>query len=659
MHPIRFPSDTDLSLDWLRTAVRDEDPFRIVTNEPYGDTTREVCLGNGLLAVALGAEGTGGYEHNLAPTRIAGLWAHDRLLLPPDFSIFRYHDGKHAFSRQSGEVHDYEQVLDLGKARCLTRWDWSGKPGRRSRIEISVTVCRHDPGLLLQEMKITPDFEGEVSVEDGVDARRCEAVDRWQSRRWSGGQLTEKLDSGTDHQRGGGGELGDAGEILAFGAPLGIERRTYWMAARLDVEGCDATSEWLRQPAGLFRKTRFHAQPGQAVTLRRFVYVGGEDPDLLDAEAIPDHLSGLHWEQEQATHEAAMTQLWERTQQAGPVRLRCLLNVARHHLFTSARAGRATGLAPLGLCGRRWRGGTLWDADTWIFPALLAIDPDLSRTVPDFRFGNLDAARALARESGLEGAAFPWISTVDGRDVCYLDAFRAERHVSNSVVLAAWKQAEADRDPHWRREVLWPLVREVAAQWVSRAVPDPDGERYHLLNICGPDEAAERVDDNAYTLLTSARVIRWAIELGQESGEPVPAQWEKIAHGFQPHWDEENDIPLEHRDYKGETIKQADTALLVYPWRLIDDPALASRISAYYRTKYPEHPIMMTHPIDGIVDALTGDKDGPWKAFGNMLESFHPPFFTMTESAVPMLYPFLTGYGALLQMMSLLPHEQK
>jgi len=57
-----------------------------------------------------------------------------------------------------------------------------------------------------------------------------------------------------------------------------------------------------------------------------------------------------------------------------------------------------------------YAGHAFWDADTWIFPALLLLHPERAKPMVAFRERTLDAARQRARQRGFDGAMYPWES---------------------------------------------------------------------------------------------------------------------------------------------------------------------------------------------------------------------------------------------------------
>jgi trehalose/maltose hydrolase-like predicted phosphorylase len=55
----------------------------------------------------------------------------------------------------------------------------------------------------------------------------------------------------------------------------------------------------------------------------------------------------------------------------------------------------------MGLSGLGYNGHVFWDADTWMFPALLLLHPELAKSMIDYRYNHLAEAKKNAFEHGL------------------------------------------------------------------------------------------------------------------------------------------------------------------------------------------------------------------------------------------------------------------
>ena len=70
----------------------------------------------------------------------------------------------------------------------------------------------------------------------------------------------------------------------------------------------------------------------------------------------------------------------------------------------------------MGLSGLGYNGHVFWDTELWMYPPLLMLQPDIARSLLEYRFERLEAAKQNAFAHGYKGAQFPWESADDGSE---------------------------------------------------------------------------------------------------------------------------------------------------------------------------------------------------------------------------------------------------
>ena len=55
-----------------------------------------------------------------------------------------------------------------------------------------------------------------------------------------------------------------------------------------------------------------------------------------------------------------------------------------------------------------------WDADVWMLPAMLPLQPEVARAMIGYRKRTSEAAKNNAKEQGLKGAKWVWESAFSG-----------------------------------------------------------------------------------------------------------------------------------------------------------------------------------------------------------------------------------------------------
>ncbi len=85
-----------------------------------------------------------------------------------------------------------------------------------------------------------------------------------------------------------------------------------------------------------------------------------------------------------------------------------------YHLYSFTREGTSLSPSPMGLSGLGYNGHVFWDTELWMFPAVLVLHPELAKSMVEYRFQRLAAAKRNAFSKGYKGAMFPWESAETG-----------------------------------------------------------------------------------------------------------------------------------------------------------------------------------------------------------------------------------------------------
>lgn len=322
-----------------------------------------------------------------------------------------------------------------------------------------------------------------------------------------------------------------------------------------------------------------------------------------------------------------------------------------YHLYSFVREGSGYSIPPMGLSGGSadYLGHIFWDAESWMYPPLLALHPELARSLLDYRFNRLDAARRNAMLNGYRGAEFPWESAASGEEDLWGEYLPRELHVTAVVALAAWDYYRVSQDRDWLRTRGFPLIKEAADFWTS-AVSRKTVGRYDVTHVVAADEYAVDVDNDAFTNGAVRANLTAATAAARVLGvEPNP-QWDRVRQGI-PLLKFSSGVTREHATYQGEKIKQADVNLLAYPLREITDPNQIRRDLEYYSSRVDDTGgPAMTKSIFATLYERLGE---PNKALALLKAGYQPnrrpPFGMLTESVVSDNPYFATGAGGILQ----------
>ncbi|MBW0009200.1 MAG: hypothetical protein JO063_03625, partial [Pseudonocardiales bacterium] len=331
------------------------------------------------------------------------------------------------------------------------------------------------------------------------------------------------------------------------------------------------------------------------------------------------------------------------------------VNASEFYLWSSVAPGINLSISPAGLSSNGYNGHIFWDADTWMYPALLAQHPALAVGMNNYRYQRLGAATAHAQETGFSGARFPWETALDGTEevlppVSVNSEGRYEQHITADVALAQWQYYLATGDRGWLVARGWPVLSQTATFWAGRAQRHADGS-YHITHVTGPDEENPDVDDEAYTNVAAATTLRIATQAARVVEASAPGEWAIIAEGLSPLYEPASGTHPEFAGYQGQLVKQADVTMLQYPWRYPMSAATAQRDVDYYVPRSDLGGPSMDDAINTIDTAATGSPGcSSFVYTQRSVEPFmHDVFYQFSETRTGGAVTFMTGIGGFLQ----------
>jgi len=322
-----------------------------------------------------------------------------------------------------------------------------------------------------------------------------------------------------------------------------------------------------------------------------------------------------------------------------------------YHLYSFTREGTAYSPSPMGLSGLGYNGHVFWDTELWMFPALLVLHPEMAKSMIEYRYQRLDAAKRNAFSHGYKGAMYPWESAETGVEETPVWALSGpfEHHITADVALAAWNYYCVTQDKQWLKEKGWPIISATADFWASRVERNGPG-KYEIKNVVAADEWAENVDNNAFTNAAAKANLNAATAAAKILGITLDADWKNVADNI-PILKLDNGVTKEHASYNGEGIKQADVNLLAYPLKQITDVAQIKKDLEYYETRVPtEGTPAMTQAIFTLLYTRLGDGEKAYHFFKDAYEpNLDPPFRVIAETKGGTNPYFSTGAGGILQ----------
>ncbi|WJV44399.1 discoidin domain-containing protein [Streptomyces flavofungini] len=681
--PPTAPSRADAApASGTSTDCRQGDGWTLDATRVNPEDNHHAFVGNGYLGQRVPPNGAG-YADSKAKTGwplftprydgsfVSGLYAHNKqtaenrqavAALPTwtPLTVTTGGKGSDTFNSSTapGRISAYRQSLSMHCGLVTTTLTWTAADGRRTDLTYEVVADRTDPHVGAVRLKMRPHWSGEATVTDVLDGRGARRV----------------------QQTGGGDRTGGARH--GSGPTMDVAFRTDGTEVKGAVASTlrtghgvhDARERRAGRAAKLTNRQSLTlpVRSGESYELTKFV---GVDTALTsrsprqDATAASRRAAARGWDALMRSHTAAWARLWRSDiEVAGRQReLQTWVRSAQYGLLSSTRKGAANSIAPAGLTSDNYAGLIFWDAETWMYPGLLATRPDLAKSVVDYRYRTRAGARDNARKFGYEGLFYPWNSGSSGnlaKECHSVDPphCRTQIHLQSDISLATWQYYLATKDTQWLRERGWPVMKGIAEFWADRVHRNADGS-YSIKDTAGPDEYSNGVDDAVFTNAGAATSLRHAARAAKLLGERAPAKWTSIADRVRIPYDKERKVFEQYDGYKGSKIKQADTVLLMYPleWPM-PDGAAAATLDYYAQRTDPDGPAM-TDSVHAIDAAGIGEPG--CSTYTYLERSIKPfvrgPFAQFSEArgdkagaedplAGSPAHDFLTGKGGFLQI---------
>jgi trehalose/maltose hydrolase-like predicted phosphorylase len=582
----------------------------------------------------------------------------------------------------SGWFKDYRQTLNLHDATLTTSYTYVDH-GRSTRVEVVTFVSEASTHLAATQLSITPDFDGTVELSFALNLWAPHQP-RLPLAKLTGDEMQEAVAAhdmrltaiapatpdrapiwyhGDTHVLDADGDTGSLtlrldgraegglamGEAAAVALPQGMTpaaatlyKSPYRLALDLKVEVA----------AG--KTYRF----GKIVAASREGWGGDGRADLALASAARTE----GFDRLIAEHRAAWGRLWSSDVEIdGDPQAETVVHSDLYYLLSTSTADTRWPIAACGL-SPGYTGHAFWDGDTWIFPALLLLHPERAKSLVMFRAHTLPAAEERARARGLQGAMFPWESdpqygTEQTPHFAYVLGER-EIHVNADIAIAQWQYWLATRDRAWLQHYGWPVIRDAAAFWASRASWNAERRRYEILHVTSVAEPYNDVPNDTFTNVSAQKVLRIAATAAAIVREHADPHWAEVAAKLyipfsdaeQRHLDFDPSVPRDPRE--GSTL-----ALLMYPSLDLEMSGRVRRNDFDYtmigiRQGHQEPHGMSLAPAS-IAAAAVGDADSAvaWLERNFTSGLIKPPFNVRTETSTNNTGYFVTSSGGFLQNM--------
>ncbi|HEY6399038.1 MAG TPA: discoidin domain-containing protein [Solirubrobacteraceae bacterium] len=616
----------------------------VLTATSPGGTYAPTFTGNGLLGVRVPPAGQG-YAGGTVPAQseLAGFYAQPAGAVQqraniPTWSTLTFADGGQAFSLSTGQTAGWRQSIDLSTGVISTTAHWTAPNGHLTDLTYQVFTDRAHQNLGVVSLTLVPHWGGTATVTDAIDGTPA--------------NLSTQLTKGwTPSQRS------DFVTVQAQGTNIAAALASQ-LAISADVTPT-ITKVGQTTPQSVGQQISFPVSAGQSYTLTKFVGVASsqDTPNPSQAaQAQAAAAAAAGYVGVRAASDAAWLQLWRgRIDVIGNSALATMVNASEFYLWSSTRAGVNWSISPAGLSSNNYNGHIFWDAETWMYPSLLAMHPDIAAGINNYRYARLAAAEQHATATGYQGARFPWESGLDGTEqtpppTSVNSEGLYEQHITADIALAQWQYYLATGNRGWLAQRGWPVISQAAAFWASRVSRAADGS-YHIHGVTGPDEENPNVNDEVYTAVAAKTTLMLGVRAAGVLGVSAPASWSAISSRLVVLTNPQLRIHPEFAGYRGQLVKQADVTLLQYPWGYPMTNALARNDINYYvpRTD-PTGPSMSDAANSIDTSALRLPGCASYVFTQRTYQPFKRDVFNQfSETRTGGAFTFMTGIGGFLQ----------
>ncbi len=508
-----------------------------------GKTETIMCQGNGYMCIRGTAEEN--YPKKTANTFIAGTFnkgpGYEPTELPntaDTFSMEIIIDGKRFFLTEDN-VMDYDKTLNLKTGELTRTFKYQTKDNLIS-FEFTRFVSADNLHLAAQRVKITPlNKDAQIVIISGIDSKTTNSGEahfiddtrRFFEKRFIFTKLTttqSKID--------------------------------FFINAAHRIFLDDVEDHTLPQPLmnrrEAFQKYSFDISVGSTLTIEKYItyYTSIDNKNVAceDNEKSYLILKDIMEEGYEALLKESMaaldTKLWSRD--AITIRSKnefdqLAINYAMYHLFamTPAHDPRMN-IGAKGLSGEGYKGHAFWDTEVFLLPRYIVQNPEVAKSLIEYRYHGLEGARKKAKENGFEGAMFPWeaANPEDGEVTPIyggMDVYTGEReriktgfieiHITSDVAFGVYSYFNFTGDQEFMDNYGYEILLETASFWSSRLETSKEDDLLHITNVIGPDEYTEHIDDNAYTNYLAKWNMDYAVKCYNDIKANRPEVYARLA----------------------------------------------------------------------------------------------------------------------------------
>lgn len=388
-------------------------------------------------------------------------------------------------------VTEFYQSLSIRNGIVHTNVTWSPTEGLQYQLNFTVLAHRARPNVGIVRLDLSANRDVNCSVIDVLDgdgAVRARVNDK--AFEAAGNVIwTSVRPIGIDYK------------VAHVYSTIEYESRDAQLLNHIDQTRKDATlSPWVSQNSSTIAQSwDLSLHKDKSVTLYKYVGIASDDafPHATYATAMKSALEAkaIGWHSLLEEHKLVWDKTWKSADIIipGDNELQTSVRASLFHILSSLRSKDETGsgmsdnsITVGGLSSDSYAGLVFWDADTWVYPSILALHPSHASTINNYRTRLLPQAIENAIFYNYSGALYPWTSgrfgNCTGTGVCK----DYQYHLNTDIALAHWQYFQSTRDISWLREKGWPIIKNVADMFAAYVVLNETTNEYETILLGEP-----------------------------------------------------------------------------------------------------------------------------------------------------------------------------
>ncbi|MEX1013519.1 MAG: glycosyl hydrolase family 65 protein [Waddliaceae bacterium] len=479
----------------------------------------------------------GGY--NRLPTEVSGrIVENEDLVNFPNWLPIRYRIGENDwFQLKRDEILEYSQELHLKEGLYSRKMRVRDAHGNESLIQETRFIHIKKQHLGAIKWKLTPlNWSGRIELLSALDGTvKNEGVARYRELNH---QHLKPLETSAFEK-----------DCIYLKVETVQSELRVALAARTKVEmeggANDLSVQSIERPGYVAQSMALEAKEGKTITIEKIVSLyTSRDHAISECgeEARDAVLKAASFDQLLKSHCRVWSVLWKefgiemKIEDEG-TELSPLLILRLHifHLLQTTSLNTTdidVGVPARGWHGEAYRGHIFWD-ELFIFPTLNFRLPKITASLLKYRQRRLPKARQLAKESGFNGAMYPWQSGSNGKEESQIlhlnpksgrwlpDNSHLQRHVNLAIAYNFLRYFDVTGDFEFLHSFGMEVILDITRFWASIATYNKDLDRYEILGVMGPDEYHDSYPDssepglnnNAYTNVLASWLLNRTTEL--------------------------------------------------------------------------------------------------------------------------------------------------